>query len=136
MYSVRFHLARGNHYRHWQIRDLDDKHREPLFLDPIEYQIKLEDCTLYNNERKAQQVYDAGVKDVCGWVKCRDFGIANLNDYDPEPIDDLPRLLYNPIDYPYWRREDSFENIDGTHFDELITYSNKVYIYTHQYTWR
>ena len=129
MYSVRFHLAKGCHYKHWQIKNLKDKDMAPEYLDPLYYQLMMVNCKLVNKTNKAQKVYEAGVKDVCGWIQCEDVFVTNLSDYDPEPIDDNPRLLYNPIVAPYWMMEGrEYKSLDNTLYHELITYSNKVYV--------
>lgn len=130
MFSVRFHLAKGCHYKHWQIKDLKNKDVAPEYLDPLYYQLFMVNCKLINKANKAKKVYEAGVKDVCGWIQCGDVFVTNLNDYDPEPIDDLPRLLYNPIVAPHWMMEGrEGRSIDNSHHEELVTMGNKVYIY-------
>lgn len=130
MFSIRFHLGRGNHYKHWQIKDLADKNCAPEYFDPLFTQLTMVNCTLINHEKKAKQVYEAGVKDVCGWIKCEDFFVTNLNKHDPVSIDGLIGLLYNPIEAPYWMRDDrEGRTIDNTFYPELITMGNKVYIH-------
>ena len=42
-YRVRFHLQRGQHYMHWQIRAWDGTVK---YLDPKKYQIEMRRCTL------------------------------------------------------------------------------------------
>lgn len=135
MFSVRFHFGRGKNYKHWQIKDLADKNCAPEYFDPLFNQLLLINCTLINNESKARKVYEAGVKDVCGWIRCEDFFVTNLNKYDPVPIDDYPRLLYNPIVAPYWMKEGrEGRSIDNSHYNKLITLGNQVYIYNHCYS--
>ena len=41
MYSVRFHLGRGPHYRMWQVKNLKDKTVEPVYYEPNQIQLHL-----------------------------------------------------------------------------------------------
>jgi hypothetical protein len=129
MFSIRFHLGRGNHYKHWQIKDLTYKNDAPVYFDPAFTQLTMVNCKLVNNEKKAKQVYEAGVKDVCGWIRCENFFVSDLNKYNPVSIDGDVGLLYNPIVAPYWMRDDKEGSIDNTFYLELITMGNKAYIY-------
>ena len=123
-YRVRFHLQRGQHYMHWQIRAWDGTVK---YLDPQKYQIEMRRCVLINKKNAAKKVHAAGKKDVCGWVECENFDILEK---DSLPIDNLEKLLYNPIVEPSWRREDDDGDFDwdNYHFDMLVTDGNKVHI--------
>ena len=44
-YKVRFHLQRGQHYMHWQIKAYDGTVK---YLDPNKYQLELYGCKLIN----------------------------------------------------------------------------------------
>jgi len=123
-YKVRFHLQRGQHYMHWQIKAYDGTVK---YLDPQKYQIEMRGCNLVNKVNAARRVNDAGKKDVCGWVECDNFDIHENNSM---PIDNLEELCYNPIKDVHWRRggDDGEFDWDGTDFDSLITHGNTVYI--------
>ena len=125
-YRVRFHLQRGEHYMHWQIRAWDGSVQ---YLDPNKYQLELVGCRLINKKNAARKVYDAGRKDVCGWVECDNYHISPAEDKN-YPVDNLERLRYNPIVDPVWRREDDEGDFDwdNYHFDSLVTDGNKVYV--------
>jgi len=125
-YRVRFHLQRGEHYMHWQIRAWDGSVQ---YLDPSKYQIEMVGCQLVNKKNAARKVYNAGRKDVCGWVECDNYHITFAEDKN-YPVDNLERLRYNPIVDPCWRREDDEGDFDwdNYHFDSLVTEGNRVYV--------
>lgn len=132
MYEVRFHLGRGEHYRHWQIKDRTNGGVE--YYNPLLYQISFLDCTLISKDTVAEKVYKSGKKDVCGWIKCDDYIVTDLNKFEPESIDTFPRLLYNPITRKYWTVEGvEYLNYNNRRFHEIITYNNKVYVHNDQF---
>lgn len=129
MFSVRFHLGRGAHYKHWQVKDLKNKDVQIEYFDPYRYQLVLEDCELVCNERKAQQVYARGTKDVCGWIKCRDLYVSDPDILTLPDTDFLPRVMFNPIVKTHWEIDDRLgENCNGMKIGEIITSGNKCYI--------
>ena len=123
-YRIRFHLQRGEHYMHWQVRAYDGSVQ---YLDPSKYQIEMLGCKLINKKNAARKVYNAGKKDVCGWVECDKYFPRFTGDL---PVDNLERLRYNPIVDPVWRREDDEGDFDwdNYHFDSLVTEGNRVYV--------
>ena len=44
-YKIRFHLQRGQHYMHWQIKAYDGTVK---YIDPQKYQIEMYDAKLIN----------------------------------------------------------------------------------------
>ena len=125
-YRVRFHLQRGEHYMHWQVRGWDGSVQ---YFDPNEWQIQMVGCKLINKKNAARKVYDAGRKDVCGWVECDNYHISPASEKF-YPIDNLERVRYNPIVDPRWRRDGDEGDFDwdNYHFDSLVTDGNKVYV--------
>ena len=124
--EVRFHLGRGQNYMHWQIKIMQGRKKvDEYYYDPAYYQLELIGCKLVNKVNKAKQVHANGVKDVAGWVECKDVRIDNEID-----VDNLEKLYYNPIRDPHWRREsDSNEFIwDNTEYATLLTSGKQVYI--------
>lgn len=124
--EVRFHLGRGKNYMKWQVRIKDGARTVDIYYyDPKEYQLEMVGCKLVNKLNKAKKVHKAGVKDVSGWVECKEVIPTKEN-----PVDNLERLFYNPIRDPRWRREsDSNEfDWDGSEYATLITYNKQVYI--------
>ena len=131
MFSVRFHLQRGEFYRHWQIKDLKDKSIGPEYFDPLKYQLFLTDCELVCNERKAKQVYARGVKDVCGWIKCSNVYVSDPDVLGWTSIDNCPAIKFNPIVKTHWEIEDRpGENWNGRKVNEIVTAGHRCYLYS------
>lgn len=129
MFSVRFHLGRGPHYKHWQVKDLKNKDVQIEYFDPYRYQLVLEDCELVCNENKAKQVYARGVKDVCGWIKCKSVFPSDHNLFTDTNTDSLPRLTFNPIVDTKWRiSKDPERNMNNYFISNIITKGNRCYI--------
>lgn len=124
--EVRFHLGRGENYLHWQVKVMKGREKvDVYYYDPSEYQLELRNCKLVNKVNKAKKVFEAGVHDVSGWVKC-DEVILQRN----IPVDNLEKLYYNPIRDPHWRREsDSNEFVwDDSEYATLVTDNKQVYV--------
>lgn len=124
--EVRFHLAGGKNYMHWQVKLMQGRKKLGVeYYDPKEYQLEMVGCKLVNYPTKAKQVHEAGVHDVSGWVKC-----DKVRPVRQMPVDNLEKLYYNPIRDPYWRREsDSNEFIwDNSEYATLITSGKQVYV--------
>lgn len=124
--EVRFHLARGQYYMHWQIKIVQGGEKVNVYYyDPFYYQLEMMGCKLVNRPNKAKQVFEAGVHDVSGWVRCEE-----VRPVREMPIDNLEKLFYNPLRDPYWRREsDSNEFIwDNSEYATLITSGKQVYV--------
>ena len=128
--EVRFHLSNGQHYMHWQVKVKQGGETvDVYYYDPKEYQLEMRGCKLWNRPNKAKQVFEAGVHDVSGWVRC-DEVMLRKDFYPILPVDNLEKLYYNPLRDPYWRREsDSNEFIwDNSEYDTLITHGKQVYV--------
>ena len=124
--EVRFHLGRGEHYMHWQIKIMQGRKKvDEYYYDPFYYQLEMFGCKLVNKANKAKKVHEAGVKDVSGWVECEEVAINN-----EIGVDNLEKLYYNPIRDPHWRREsDSNEFVwDNSEYATLITSGKQVYV--------
>ena len=123
-YRVRFHLQRGEHYMHWQVRGWDGSVQ---YFDPNEYQIEMLGCNLVNKIGVAKRVNNEGVKDVCGWVECDNYHVYPS---DNVSIEGMESLSYNPIKDIHWRRsgDDGDFDWDNYYFDWLLTNGNRVYI--------
>lgn len=125
-YKVRFHLGRGSHYMHWQVKDA----HSVKYYDPKLYQLELGNCKLVSRHSAAKKVFDAGIKNVCGWVECENYWVLNVERHIPIPTNELERLFYNPIIDPCWRRgsDDGEFSWDNNYFASLITDGNKIYV--------
>jgi len=138
-YKVRFHLAKGKNYRHWQIIKPCGT-RE--FIDPDsehEYQIKMFNCRLVNQAQTAKKIYDGQCnKTVCSWIECSHFKVighlSNLFGGSEDPTDTMysvgnsVELRYNPRKNPFWVHSATNSNVDGHKFRHLFTSGNKVYV--------
>jgi len=128
--EVRFHLGGGAHYMHWQVRiKQGGKTVDVYYYDPNEYQLEMRGCRLRNRPNKAKQVFEAGVHDVSGWIRCEET-MLRKSFYPVLPVDNLERVFYNPLRDPHWRREsDNNEFVwDETEYATLITSGKQVYI--------
>lgn len=123
MYKVRFHLGRGEHYKHWQITGKDGVE----YYDPEAEQLILRNCTLISQPKTARKVFESGKKDVCGWISCSAVvEVGGLYDID---LDKYRRVWYNPIVDTEWYVQGYPNPVTGLTFPELITKGNKVYCY-------
>lgn len=125
MYRVRFHLANGPHFMHWQIKDMETGNVE--YVDPQKYSLWLTNCKLKNNKKIARQIRDGADKTVCAWIECASWRIesdAFTCDFLFERTD-IEHLQYNPRKAPYWNLLGC--DIDNVRCDELITRKSKVY---------
>ena len=120
MYKIRFHLQRGRHYRHWQITD---KQGNVKYYDPDNYQLIMHNCKLVSQPAASKRVYNSGVKDVCGWIKCEDIEFSK----DIEVMG-LQRILYNPIIDTEWHAEGVDGAITGSIINKIVSKYDKVYV--------
>jgi hypothetical protein len=125
MYRVRFHLQSGKHYKHWQICRMSGRKKiEVSYLDPWSCQLEMTGCKLVNMVQTAKRVNQEGVRDVAGWVECREVKISE------NPVDNLEGVFYNPLIDPHWRRDsDCGEFVwDESEYETLVTQGKRVYI--------
>jgi hypothetical protein len=128
--EVRFHLGKGDHYMHWQVKIKQGSDTvDVYYYDPNEYQLEMRGCRLINKVNIAKKVNRAGVKDVAGWVECDEIMLRR--EYFPVlPVDNLERVFYNPIRDIHWRRESDCGEFswDDSKYATLITDNKQVYI--------
>jgi hypothetical protein len=125
-YEVRFHLGKGEHFKHWQIKVLQGRKKtNEFYYDPAYYQLEMIGCKLINKVNQARKVHETGVKNVTGWVECQEVRINN-----EVGIDNLEKLYYNPIRDVHWRRESDCGEFtwDDSQYETLITQDRQVYI--------
>ena len=111
VFKVRFHLALGEHFMHWQVKD---ELGVVKFYDPNKVTLVMEDCVLKNRRNSAHKIFKGGNKTVCAWVQCTRVVIV-------EPrYGELGFIVnYNPRVNPFWElREKCFDN---KRFAVLIT---------------
>lgn len=114
-YKVRFHLAQGENYMKWQIREKD---KEPTYLDPETTQFTLKNCTLKNNKRLAREIHEGANKTVCAWILCEEIHIG------PGQTDGT-EIQYNPRKRPFWTN--GTEDLDNKKFKEITSDRKKLY---------
>lgn len=124
MIKVRYHLQNGPNYMHWQFKE-DGK---VWYAEPSKNIIVLKNCVLHNNPKLAEKIYMGKNKDVCAWIKCKEFEV--LPEFDGQVKNIVPswcsHLRYNPKVLPYWHTV-SGQNIDGFAFDKLYLCENGVF---------
>ena len=130
MFKLRFHVADGEHYKHWQIRTTcKGKPDRVEYEDPAKVQLELVTCTLRSKTGVAKKVLASQVRDVCGWVECEHIITTYLMYTDaPITVQALPRVTYDPKINPYWNIEGDSDNYETMLVAELVTYGNRLYI--------
>jgi hypothetical protein len=124
MYKVRFHLAKGKNYMHWQVLDTDTNERR--YYNPNKYQLVLYGCYLHNNKKTAQKIFDGANKSVCAWVQCEEVIVSTITD---DEVGDM--LQYNPRDIPFWTNIKG-EDLDKTEYKIIKSVKNKLYVQNKQ----
>lgn len=131
-YRIRFHLQKGEHFQHWQIKDCDSG--EVLFFDPATHLIHAEGCRLRNQPATANKIFQGADKTVCAWVDADRIHVTNTgrHGYNAEYEANLrgtnpPKVSYNPKVSPNWRNA-SGDNIDGATFRELMFCNRSVFV--------
>lgn len=117
--KVRYHLAKGPHYMHWQFKTAS----EVFYHDPKEHVIKLYNCILHNNRKIANKIFLGQNKDVCSWIKFKTMEVY----FDDTRVPSWAKhLRYNPKVRPYWHDIDG-NNLDGMAYDELYLTEGGVF---------
>tara|TARA_R110002020_G_scaffold371911_4_gene583434 strand:- start:370 stop:777 length:408 start_codon:yes stop_codon:yes gene_type:complete len=126
-WKVRFHLGKGQHFRHFQITSPEGNR---TFYDPEDYFIVMENARLYNNHKVAEQIYKGRNKTVCSWISCDSVRVDSLMTYlfseIPDVKDGARELRYNPRVNPHWL--ENGENVDSKSYPRLFTTGEKVFI--------
>ena len=123
-YKVRFHLGKGEHFMHWQVRGPNGYLQ---FYEPNHFALKMYNCILKNQRATAQKICDGENKTVCAWIACERVLAYRL------PLDALvPTRCHEPISYnpkvaPYWRDRNDC-NIDNEQHKFIETDHNKLYV--------
>tara|TARA_B100000530_G_C15766428_1_gene411685 strand:- start:20 stop:418 length:399 start_codon:yes stop_codon:yes gene_type:complete len=125
-YKVRFHLARGKNYRHWQVTSPDGT-RE--FYDPENYFVIMENARLHNNCKVAEKIYNGENKTVCAWIVCENVVVKSLISYlfsETPSVKGLNEISYNPRKNPHWL--ENGENVDFKRYSRLLTEECAVFV--------
>jgi hypothetical protein len=126
---VRFHLANGPHYKHWQVKDKTSG--GVSYYDPTEVCLLLTNCRLVNQAGTALRVFQNQVRDVCGWIECNEVSIVHTNTFEPNITYHLVELVYDPKIHPHWFAPlvGKHNCQDGIEFQRIITKGRRVFTY-------
>ena len=128
-YRIRFHLAKGKHYKHWQVTNMNTKHVS--YYDPNAYSIEMLNCKLGNHPTTAKKIFEGAHKTVCAWVDCEDYQMF-YPDVAQKVVEyftatsDFEQYSYNPRKQPYWVDEDK-KDVDNMEINRLVTLKNRIY---------
>ena len=125
MFQVRFHLGAGEHYAHWQIKNL--KTNDVFYYDPSKVQLVLYDCQLRNNVKVASKICSGeSNKTVCAWVICRTYAV-NVGVELSVKLGSF--LNYNPRHRPFWTGEKhgTDVSIDGETFLNIVSSGKSLF---------
>ena len=118
-WKLKFYLARGPHYRCWQIRRSNN---EELYFSPEECSLILDDCLLTNKINVAQKTFEGANRQPCAWVRCHSYQQVKAI----EDLDRYQQIRYNPKVAPYWR-DIRGSNIDKCRYASIVTVGSKIY---------
>jgi hypothetical protein len=111
---VRFHLAAGKHYKHWQIRYPNG---DIQYVNPSEQNMLLHGCQLKNRKGTAKRIHEGGEKVVCAWVECDWIQNVFMSDRGTP-------ISYNPRVTPNWMYQN--QNADNLRFEKIQTIGDKL----------
>ena len=126
-FRVRFHLAKGKNYMHWQVLDKKNGFNRDYY-DPENCNIKMYNCRLGNQVATARKIFDGANKTVCAWVDCDNLDIEYRKSPTFKDVEEeaLTQYKYNPRKNPHWFTDTDF-NVDGKTFLTLTTSKAKIY---------
>lgn len=126
--KVRFHLAKGENYKKWQIKDLRDN--KVSYVDPQKFWLVLDDCKFRNQRGTAQRIFDGENKTVCAWIECQRAEWAPV-DQVADPADNFRRyqvlhsVSYNPRIHPFWASLHG-ENLDNYQATLVVSWGREL----------
>lgn len=122
--KVRFNLGRGPNYLKWKIQYPSGAVE---YASPTDTQLVMTGCTLKNNKKTAQKIFDGEHKTVCAWILCDSIDVKfdGFDQYDNTPQN--IRLSYNPKVNPYWVLGKGTP-ADGFKFTEIGTVDYKLFV--------
>ena len=126
-HKVRFHLAKGKHFMHWQIRR-DDGSVE--YHDPATTVLVMFHTRLRNQKGTAEKIHNGANKTVCAWI---DALIVGVYKKDEVPAAEMVNILeaeeeisFNPRVAPHWQDFKS-NNIDGHNKNIVVSVDKKLF---------
>lgn len=122
--KVRFNLGRGPNYMKWKVQYPD---KTVAYYSPTDTQLIMSGCTLKNNKKTAQKIFNGEHKTVCAWILCDSIEVKvdAFNPYDTYSM--CVGLKYNPRVNPNWVY-DNRVNADNLSFIEIGTVDYKLFV--------
>jgi len=131
MYKVRFHLGRGEHFMHWQIKSKlntgDGTGAKEIvdYVDPLDNQLAMLGCKLSLQPTAAQKIHDGANKTVCAWIECESVQVLEVNRLKPNEQD--YRVKFNPRQNPEWT--DGYNNVvSGNEYEIIFTNDRTLWV--------
>jgi len=131
MYKVRFHLGRGEHFMHWQIKSKlntgDGTGAKEIvdYVDPLDNQLAMLGCKLSLQPTAAQKIHDGANKTVCAWIECESVQVLEVNRLKPNEQD--YRIKFNPRQNPEWT--DGYNNVvSGNEYEIIFTNDRTLWV--------
>jgi len=131
MYKVRFHLGRGEHFMHWQIKSKlntgDGTGAKEIvdYVDPLDNQLAMLGCKLSLQPTAAQKMHDGANKTVCAWIECESVQVLEVNRLKPNEQD--YRVKFNPRQNPEWT--DGYNNVvSGNEYEIIFTNDRTLWV--------
>tara|TARA_R110002020_G_scaffold37614_1_gene113469 strand:- start:600 stop:974 length:375 start_codon:yes stop_codon:yes gene_type:complete len=119
--KVRFHLARGENYMRWQVKNGS----EVKYYDPEDVMLEMQNATLRNSRKAAERIYSGANKSVCAWVECEDLSVKPATPNVHPEVKDFAQ--YNPKRRPFWH-DTKRNNLDNKKYQRLSTYGKLIII--------
>lgn len=125
---LRYHLARGEFYKHWQLKN--SRIGKPVYFNPEDTNFLLEDVKLYNKRYAAQKIYEGANKGVCAWLSISGKIMVSPSEID---VSNMTEVSYNPRVAPFWTykivgADSHLLDIDLKEFDKVIINKTKIYV--------
>ena len=116
---IRFHLARGENYKNWQVID----YPKISYYNPFEHNLILKDCVLKNQRKTAEKIFNGANKTVCSWIVFKELTTVINSNFDKKKY---KKIFYNPKKNPYWT-DDEGNAIDNSRFKEIRSINKELY---------
>jgi len=125
--KVRFHLAKGENYLHWQVKIGENV----VYYDPSEVCLMMTNARLVNHKSTAQKIFEGQNKTVCAWVSCDALGVVATGSLEAVGLtnntDLEDQIVYNPKRQPNWVNVYG-DILDGTTHKKIISIENRLYM--------
>lgn len=114
---LRYHLGRGENYKHWQIRNRDGSVE---YVHPDDMVVALSNARLHNRRKVADKIYQGENKTVCAWIDCEILAKGRTIPRDLHLNDSWEKAYYNPRETPHWTLFGEQGKIGATNLDNKM----------------